>query len=144
MKPIYIGDIDLTYDTLEHYGVKGMKWGKRKKKPDHSKNRWKRKREKEQSLKDAYNKARTYEERAAIRTALSNSSARDAFGNQRGMGAGIDYRKRNNPYTIDNAQLRKTSTVQRETIAKDKHSGNDMFEWQVYDYSKKKKKKSSK
>lgn len=144
MKPIYIGDIDLTYDTLEHYGVKGMKWGKRKKKPDHSKNRWQKKREKEQSLKDAYNKARTYEERAAIRTALSNSIVRDAFGKPAGVGGGIDYRKRNNPYTIDRAQLRKTSTVQRESIAKDTRSGNDMFEWQVYDYSKKKKKKSSK
>lgn len=30
MTPTYLGDIDLTYDTLEHYGVKGMKWRFRK------------------------------------------------------------------------------------------------------------------
>ena len=67
---------DYYNDYIAHYGVKGMKWGKRKKKPDHSKNRWKKKREKEQSLKDAYNKARTYEERAAIRTAIKSISTK--------------------------------------------------------------------
>ena len=31
MTPTYIGDIDLNEDTIAHYGVKGMKWHKRKK-----------------------------------------------------------------------------------------------------------------
>ena len=141
MTPTYLGDIELNEETLIHYGVKGMKWGKRKKKPDHSKNRWKKKREEEQRLKDAYNNAKTYEERAAIRTALLNKTSRTAFGDPVGYGAGVDYRKRNNPYTVDTAAISNPKTVQSESIAKDRLTGKDMFEWQVYDYSKKKKKK---
>lgn len=28
--PTYLGDIELSEDTLEHYGIKGMKWRNRK------------------------------------------------------------------------------------------------------------------
>lgn len=30
MNPTYLGDIELNEDTLAHYGVKGIKWSKRK------------------------------------------------------------------------------------------------------------------
>lgn len=30
MEATYLGDIALTDETLEHYGVKGMKWGRRR------------------------------------------------------------------------------------------------------------------
>ena len=33
--PTFIGDIDLNEETLTHYGVKGMKWRRRKGKKEH-------------------------------------------------------------------------------------------------------------
>ena len=40
--PTFIGEIDLNEDTLAHYGVKGMRWGRRRETKEEAKSRRKK------------------------------------------------------------------------------------------------------
>ena len=92
-QPTYLGEVELNEDTLAHFGVKGMKWGRRKKSSKAKRGKAavlsrhvkelaysvKNRRKLEKAF-DTYaeqiSKARTNEERAALETAIQNTYAR--------------------------------------------------------------------
>jgi len=88
--PTYLGEIPLDEETLAHYGVKGMKWGRRKVravkgklKGLRTKLRWLKinphesARKTRTTLERHLPDARTNEERLAIRTSIENAYARE-------------------------------------------------------------------
>ncbi len=97
---------DFYDDYIAHYGVKGMKWGRRKKRNKNGKalarKIWKTKNQL-QTLDNALKNAKTYEERSALINAMAN------------VGTGGKYNFKNTPQGIVSPYS--SSTISRKDLA---------------------------
>lgn len=88
--PTFIGDIDLNEDTLTHYGVKGMKWRRRKGKKKNTKTKTK------DDFRRIYNQTKSLYDQTPLAIGVRDRSHKDTYLVQTPSGQGRRSVRENN------------------------------------------------